>query len=222
MKIYQIYYDEASRANCEPEYIHYYNSECTPFFENDVIAKLIEEGAHKDADYFGVVSHKLREKTGLNPISGRSTSKFSTQAFEALCLRTNADVISYNRNPKHDVCKLADRFHPNFSKIMRQALHGLPFQMRPSNTPIYFNHFVAKPEIWDAYTTQLLFPVMRRMKNDEALSKLLWQNSKYPSQLPINLQKEWNVNYYPYHSFICERLISIFLANTPKIKAISW
>lgn len=223
MKVYQIYYDDASKANCEAEYIHYLNDNCTPFFENEVIRTLVLAGKHKEANYFGVVSHKLRQKTANSVVFRRSqTREFSPQAFSDFVQRSQAQIVSYNKNPKHDVCQLANRFHPNFSHIMKQLLQGLPYQIRACNTPIYFNHFVAKPEIWEEYTSTLLFPVMGRMESDEVIKKQLWQNSQYPAQLPIHLQKKWNVNYFPYHSFICERLISIFIANRPSLRAISW
>jgi hypothetical protein len=49
----------------------------------------------------------------------------------------------------------------------------------------------------------------------------LMQNSGYPKVLPEHLQRQWGINYYPYHTFLCERMFS-FYAHLNKLKCLHY
>ena len=38
----------------------------------------------------------------------------------------------------------------------------------------------------------------------------LWQNAGYVEPLPEDLKQKWGVSFYPYHSFVLERLFSYY------------
>ena len=91
VKIYQIYFDPISERNCfgvEP-FVPYYNKNCSKYFENEVIKKLINDGAHFNNDWFGVFSHKF-----LQPNKGRAKG-FAPELILPRLQKTNPDVLSF-------------------------------------------------------------------------------------------------------------------------------
>lgn len=221
LKVYQIYFDPTQTTLLEPEYIPYYNPDCTVYFENSVIETLINCGAQVGAEYFGVVSYKLREKIGsvmkerwtnIPAIANHSLKEFTPALFEAELLRHRPDVMSFQRHMPHDPIKVADRFHPGFSKYFYHIVGsiGLPIPGPPPthyNDVFYCNYFVAKSEIYERYVKEALIPAMYVMKS---IPELIG-NSGYPHKLPLPLQNKFGISHYPYHSFLCERLFTYWV-----------
>ncbi len=135
LKVYQIYFEEAQRTNLEQTYVPFFNSDCTPYFENSVIKKLIEDGAHKDAQYFGVVSYQLRNKINttrttwrnIKNIANVSENIFSATHFEQLLQKELPDVMSFQRHLPHDPVSFANQFHPNFSKYFAEIMQRIGY-----------------------------------------------------------------------------------------------
>lgn len=225
LKVYQIYFKEEQLKECE--YIPYLNKDCTPFFESQVIRDLIESGAHKEAEYFGVVSYKLRHKIDVTKknwalipnIANRSQIIFTPERFEQDLNAGRPDVMSFQRHVGHDTVSFADRFHPNFSKYFSEIMHKIGYDWAPEHyqNVFYCNYFVAKSEIYEKYVTEMLSPAMDVMQN----MRELFNNSHYPSTLPDDLKQKWNINHYPYHAFIAERMFSYF-AHIHKLKCLHY
>jgi hypothetical protein len=212
VKIFQVYFEEAQAAALD--YIPYRNDDCTVYFENSVIKQLVESGAHEGTDYFGVVSHRLRGKLDWirtywrnTPIGNLSTRTFSPQDFEAELLRGQPDAMSFQQHPPHDPVTLANQFHPNFSDHFARVMAAIGYGWSPIvfKDVFYFNHFVAKPSIYQRYVREMLAPAMAVM---DRMPELM-QNSGY-SSLPERLAARFGVPHYPYHSFLCERFFSYF------------
>jgi hypothetical protein len=219
--IYQIYYNDETKAKLEPSYIPYFNESCTVYFENSVIRRLIEEGKHKDCDFFGVVSHKLKDKLGSHISNvNRGRGGFVASEFNEFARQNKgADLICFNRFTVHDPIKLAERYHPKFSQIMRQLLDKIGFQVNfKPIVGVYFNHFIATSSFWDAYTSELLFPFMDALKDDPNA----FQDSGYQSKFPMHLQEEHGITHYPYHPFLCERLPAVFLMKYQGLRVRGW
>jgi hypothetical protein len=195
-------------------YIPYLNEDCTVFFENSVIRKLVEEEKHKDSDYFGVVSYQLIDKIGviknwkIKNIANTSVNKFTPELFERELYRYKPDAMSFQRHIPHDTVTFADRFHPDFSKYFKEIMNKIGYQWRPIifENVFYCNYFVAKSEIYERYVSEMLAPAMDVM---EEMPELMG-NSNYPKKLPDNLNKSFGINHYPYHPFLCERMFSYF------------
>jgi hypothetical protein len=111
--IYQIYFDESQRAGLD--YIPYRNDDCTVYFESAVMCRLVEAGAHRASDYFGVVSYQLRQKIegtreswkhneGIASVSARD---FTPEMFERELRRETPDAMSFVRHAPHDPVTLA-------------------------------------------------------------------------------------------------------------------
>lgn len=216
IKIYQIYFREDQRACLD--YIPYYNPDCTVFFENSVIQDLVQKQKQTqgDAEYFGVVSYKLREKIGETieswknnkNIANKSIRKFTPEQFQHELLKGKPDAMSFQRHMGHDPISYANKFHPGFSGYFQHILKKVGYNWSPTylENVFYCNYFVAKNEIYEKYVNDMLAPAMEVMKNMPELMR----DSHYPHKLPENLKEKFGVNHYPYHPFICERMFSYF------------
>lgn len=212
LKVYQIYFDDSQLQQLE--FIPHKNTDCTVFFENTVIADLIEKGAHLDAEYFGVVSYQLRQKLQLtkrwrSDIGNISNTVFSPTLFEGFLQRHKPDVMSFQQHVGHDNVMYADRFHPNFSAFFAKIMQKIGYNWVPTHfeSVVYCNFFVAKSEIYEKYVREMLIPAMKVMSEMPELMG----NSNYPNKLRPELRAKFGVNHYPYHTFLCERMFSYFM-----------
>src|SRR6202012_3547872 len=111
------------------------------FFESEVIKNMILAGAHKESEYFCVVSYKLREKIGavmkdqwnrLPNITNHSVKHFTPQVFEEILQTSRPDGMSFQRHIGHDPISLADKFHPGFSKMFTVIMAAVGYDYKPT------------------------------------------------------------------------------------------
>lgn len=223
MKVYQIYFDKSQINELIPEYTPFFNTNTTVFFENEVIRTLIEQGAHHDTDYFGVVSYKLAGKlktmkkdwSNFKDIVNYSEQTFTPKNFEAELYRIQPDVLSFQRHAAHDPISQANSFHPNFIPYWKEIMAKIGYSWKPEEfqNVFYCNYFVARSSVYEQYVREMLAPAMNVMLP----MKDLFKNPKYPRLLPNELQKKWRIKHFPYHPFLCERMFSYF-AHLHKLK----
>ncbi len=213
VKVFQIYFEDGQAAALD--YIPYRNDDCTIYFENSVIRSLIESGAHEGSDYFGVVSHRLRDKLATTrtfwrgtPIGNLSDRTFTPGDFEAELLGARPDAMGFQHHPPHDPVTLANQFHPNFSDHFARVMAAIGYRWTPTvfEHVFYFNHLVATPAVYERYVKEMLAPAMAAM---DAMPELM-QDSRYGSGLPAPLRARFGIAHYPYHPFLCERFFSYF------------
>lgn len=224
LTVYQIYFNPEQEKLIEPEYIGVYNKDCTVYFENEVIKNFILKSLHANTEYFGVISHKLREKIGAvmkerwslqSNIANHSTQEFTPVLFESELRKGMPDAMSFQRHIGHDPITVADRFHPGFKKHFEFIMKEIGYTWTPTHItdPFYCNFFVAKSEVYHKYVNEMLMPAMRVM---DKIPELM-HDSRYPNKLPQHLAVKWDINHYPFHSFLCERMFSWF-AHVHKLK----
>ena len=212
LKIYQIYYDKShlSKLDYEP----YLNDDCTVYFESKVMVDLINEGAHSEFGYFGVVSHKLREKVSISKsysipnIANKSVSEFTPEMFEHELWKNTPDVLSFQRHMPHDPITFAENFHPRLSEFFKKIMTEIGYNWTPAvfQNIFYCNYFVAQSAIYEHFVKTMLEPAMEVMDHMPELNN----NSGYPKPLPDHLRVKFGFNHYPYHAFICERMFSYY------------
>lgn len=217
MKVIQVFFHESQYEKLEGSFYPYYNKECDVFFENSVIRKLVGEGEHVGHEYFGVVSHKLREKIGFtkenwknNPnIANISTNNFSVEQFAELLYFGLPDAMSFQRHVPHDTISVADQFHPGFKNFWSIIMHKIGVKWEPVRYQdvFYCNFFVAKSEWYERYVKEMLAPAMDVM----AAIPELYDNSRYPQPLPPDLREKWGFDFYTFHPFLCERMFTHFV-----------
>jgi hypothetical protein len=223
LKIYQIYYEE-NQFN-KLNYTPYLNDNCTKYFESQVMVDLINAGAHNDYSYFGVVSHKLREKLSFAKtysivnIANRSVNEFTPEMFEFELWNQLPDAFSFQRHLPHDPILFADKFHSNFSDYFKKIMNEIGYSWTPTlfDNVFYCNYFVARSEIYEHFVKTMLEPAIEIM---EQMPELL-KNSGYPKKLPLNLLRKWGFDYYPYHAFLCERMFSYY-AHLNKLRCLHY
>lgn len=201
LKIYQVYYRDEQLPNLD--YTPYKNEDCTVFFENSIIAELIPKS---EAKYLGVVSWNLRPK--IKSVLGPriNITPFYPETFSLKLDQLRPDVMGFCQYDPHDPIKTWCGIHPELQEYFRDVLKKCGHEWRPKvyDDCFYSNAFVAKSEVYKKYVSELLIPAMGIMNT---MPKLM-NNSGYPRPLPIELRVKWGISYYPYHSFICERLFS--------------
>lgn len=209
LRVYQIYYEPQQLAGLD--YIPYFNEDCTPFFENSVIRTLVEGGATEGAEYFAVVSWKLRQKIGIGRqwrglIANKSDQEFTPELFAHLLGVHMPQVMSFQRHQPHDPVGYANQFHPKFSTHFAHIMHRIGIDYYPCTVQaIYCNFFAAQSWLYKKYVSEMLGPAMDVM----AEMPELWEDARY-GPLPQSLAKRWGAKHYPYHAFVCERMISYF------------
>jgi hypothetical protein len=214
MRVYQIIFREDQISKLD--YLHVYNPDCTVFFENTIIRNLINQNLHLESDYFGVVSHKLREKIGITKdnwkncknIAKTSVKDFTPEQFQEELYKHRPDAMSFQRHIPHDPVTFANNFHPKFSKYFKEIMEKAGYKWEPTRFEniFYCNYFVAKSEIYEKYVKEMLAPCMDVM---EGMPELM-ENSHYSEKLREDLKIKFGIKHYPYHPFLCERMFSYF------------
>ena len=211
LQIYQVYYKEGQLPYLE--YTPYYNDNCTPYFENSVMVDLINSDAHKNAKYFGVLSHQFRTK-----IKDRTYKNWDATPFlknikdhqvniEAELLK-GVDILNLMKHYPHNPINYGDFFQRDLSKYFKLVIEKIGYKWRPAiyENVYYCNYFIAPNYIYENYVKTMLEPAIKVMDQMPEL----WSNAGYPFALPDNLKQKWGVNFYPYHAFVCERLFSYY------------
>ena len=219
LNIYQVYFDEATKKACNPAWHHFDNSwKLTEYFENEVIALLINQGEHLKDEYFGVFSHDVMDSINFK----EDGLRFSPKALEAVVKKYGVDVFSFQKRRQNENISLqANNYHPGFNDIMKKVLDHCGLELPPKlDKIVLFNLMVCKGEFWEAYFNDLLRPVMEILKEiPEA-----YEDSRYAliGRKDLNdgrgdrFEKGFGKRHYPYHPFICERLASIYLQLNPQ------
>lgn len=201
--IYQIAYDGSTKDNCV--YPCIMNDKVSPYFESKIIHDFVKKHGTGD-DYFGILSHKFFNK------NIRVTQDKIQKAID-----DDIDCISFfSKYKSHDLLKCADNWHPGFSKLFHELCKasGLPvYNGKTWKIIIYQNAFICRSEIYKDYVDNWLSPFIEVMESD-AFKERLWIDSGYhrknESDIKATLIRDLGVDYYPLHSFVCERLPNLY------------
>jgi len=213
LNIWQIYFDENGRKNCYPEFNHYDNSKnLTKFFENSVIAELIQNHEHRKAKYFGVFSHDLRKDLVFKDTE--TNAQFTPNALKKTIEQNeNIEVFGFEgRRKQENIILQAENYHPGFVKMMEKILQETGFCEIPHKLDhiILFNYFIATADVYEAYVTELLLPAMQVLETmPEAMKATTYK--KLNTETIGRFTEAFGKPYYPYHPFLLERLPSVFV-----------
>ena len=226
-KAYQIAFDDKSKANINNDFAWtYFQKEATPFFENEVILKLIKKRAHKQADYFAVLSHKFFDDTlnkDLKPIEQKEIEDNLG----------HTDVVSFFgfKKDNFEIFRHAEKVHNGIAECYHELfrLLGKTYNpLEPMRFVVYRNAFFARSEVYERYVNEILEPCIELMidKKNHVLWQAIWKDSRYPYQdtrfqkhegLREKFVHDMGVPYYPFHTFILERMFSYWLNLNPEI-----
>jgi len=236
VNIWQIYYDNQTEHACWPRFKKYYNPVCSPFMENKVILDIVESEDIEPSAWFGVLSPKFGNKArgaiGRNPTPTTLNDKLIELE------QSNISVLGFLRSTQQENNILqGNRMHrpgksPSFSEIMDTTLKlaGIDYDIRQKHRKVkrfndqgrqtgeeianfMMNYVICPFWIYKMYVSEILKPCMEVMESNEELSKVLWENSEYHhnKNMRPQLKADLGVPYYPLHTFVCERLWSVFM-----------
>lgn len=209
-ELYQIYYHEDQKAKLFPFAIPLENKVLTPYFENDVIRRVVKAS---EAGKVAVCSWKLKDKLTWYVGPHRDITPE--------VLDSDYDVLSFTRNTKdHKMMSIAEVWHKGFTAAMQKLVEGIGKRWCwEVKTPIYMNHFSARRDIYLDYITNYLDPAIEFIETDPEMNKIAMRDSQY-SELNKRgcvtsqyLMEKINMGYYPLAPFLLERLFSVYCTN---------
>ncbi|MDB5685548.1 MAG: hypothetical protein JWR77_137, partial [Rhizorhabdus sp.] len=205
VRIFQIYYESWHRDLLDPAFAPFDNiGTPTELMEFDIFEKIARSKAIEGADYWGALSWRYTEKTGL------------TGADLLKVIEANPDVDVFYCNPHvtneaiyHNMWVQGETCHVDFLEISKALFEatGLPiaeFELTmPSTGYSSANYFVARPAFWNAY-----LPFIRKVVTlaEQKLSPEMRQ--KLHSQAADDRGLHGGSTYLP---FIVERLFPLFM-----------
>lgn len=242
-KVFQVYYEEGQDLYKHRNIIPVYNPVPNKFkfsdgyflFENKIILDKITEDI--EAEYVGVWSHKHYEKIWGTSEDEQFHKKQGEEGFikwfENKVNTEQFDVLGFHRklNNYHKTFMItaAERFHPNFKValdyIVKKA--NLPVNLKPPFSYVtLMNYQIAKKSVYLQYIDTVLRPAIDLMMDakETQLQKWLFSDANYEGDAKHNgtLQKISGTNHYTMHTFILERLFTLFLNANRHYKCINY
>lgn len=205
-KVFNIYYRDDQIPHLDPQFVPYDNSENgSHLLELDVFRTLFGSKQTKGAAYWGALSWKFHQKSGLT----------AADLFDVIEKNPGYDCYFCNPHPEvesifHNIWIQGETSHPNFLQLSVELFKAAGLDPRlltaifPSKYFASANFFVANDKFWKAY----LDFVGDVLEKAEANLPIRVKQAMYSSVAdPKSLHAD--AGYWP---FFVERLFSIFLA----------
>jgi len=210
-KIWGITFDE----NQYTEYIKYDNSDIKTIeqksylLEYNPIIDIIDNKINDFNGYVGVFSWKFSQKTGV-----------SKRILEKVLKSVENDVDVIGLSPQYfnnNYLKISEEKHPGFIEILNLICNDLNLKVSEPKNIVYSNFFIAKKQFYKDFINNIIKPAIELMETK--YKDIVWKDANY--QWGLNkeeLKKYTGLDYYPFHVFILERLLSIYLENNKQFK----
>lgn len=203
--IYQIFYDEQTKAQLDSGFIPLENIQPgrPDWYEYWPIRSTLLNGNFDDEDYLGFFSPRFSEKTNLSSIQ-----------VDACLASSKSDVISFS--PYFDFNALypnsfhqGEAYHPGFLQLSQDVLRYLAVELdltemvQDQTRIIFSNYFVAKFRFWKRWLelTERIFALCEA--GDSTVAQRLNEATTHRQTVS-----------YPMKIFLIERLVSVLLEVT--------
>lgn len=205
IKIYSIVYNDEQVI----EYQRYDNShiktikDLSYLFEYSCIIDIIDNFKIDD-DYLGIFSHKFPFKTGL----------FKKKLYWLLENNPNYDIYtfcSHRVKLKGKYLEFTEKVHPGFLDLFNKLCNDLGLVVKEPKYIVYSNFFIAKTKIYKEYVNEIIKPAIELLETK--YKQEVWQDSNYKGLEKDKLKQYTGLDYYPFYTFLCERLFSIWIEN---------
>jgi hypothetical protein len=213
LKAYQIYFDEISFNKIEKEFIPLdnRNSPRPDWFEFHVIRGFLKSAKLKKNSYYGFLSPRFREKTGLSGKDVHDIFNKAQGSADAILLTSQPEQIALHKNPFLQ----GEFYHPGLIAATEHFFDyiGRPVDLRKNVTnlqkSVFSNYIIATSNFWeewleladlfysfveqelyhDDYNMKALYPyraghVELKVFVQERLVNYLLLNSKYKTFVP--------------------------------------
>ena len=204
LEVHTITYDKNQVAS----YIPYDNSavrtieQKSYLFEYNPILNLSKD--FQDDKYYGIFSWKFENKTGLTKqVLYKTLMQKKYQDF---------DVINLCRPIPEQYLAFSEKQHKGFRKLFDNVCNDLGLVSKEPNHVIYSNFFIAKGEVYKSFINDVVIPAIELLETK--YKEDAWMNANYIVGLPQEKLKDiTGLDYYTMHSFVLERLMSIYIDN---------
>ena len=203
-KIYSIVYDEQQTI----EYEKYFNNINTVnmrsyLFEYNVLIDIIDNFKIDNDKYLGIFSHKFPFKTGL----------FKKKLY--WLLENNPDFDIYGLCPQYNLkgkyLNFTEKAHPGFKQLFYPLCKDLGLEIKEPEYVIYSNYVIMKTSIYKDYVNNIIKPAIYLLETK--YKDLAWKDSNYKGLPKDQLKLYTELNYYPFFTFVLERLLNMYINN---------
>lgn len=153
-------------------------------------------------DYTGFLSWKFRAKTGMN----------KRVLFNLLLDKHywNYDVINLCEPLPKPYLEFTELKHKGFMELFPNLCTDLGLKVSEPKHTIYSNFFIAKKDVFIEYQ-ELLKKAIELLETK--YKKEAWNDSGYKGLPKERLKEATELDHYTFHTFILERLISVWIDN---------
>lgn len=214
-KIYNIIYQDFQKERCEFDI--YKNTvstleEKSYLFEYNPILDIMSK--EKEAEYVGIFSWKFLDKTGF----------FKKKLDYLMEKNPNYDIYTICHPFPHITSKgyykFTEEYHPGFMDLFKKVCDDLNLDSRESKHMVFSNFLVVKWDLYKDFIEKIILPAIELLETKYV--EQVWKDAKYKDGLDTDKLREFTeLEYYPFHTFILERLWSAYLQSRPEIKVIN-
>lgn len=212
LNLFQIYYDEATRAKLDPDFTPLDNTrnERPDWFEYWPIRQQIQRQPLEAGSYYGFFSPRFHDKTWL---TGAKVRAFIAQ-------HPGADVYTFSPTP-NEACYYASVFeqgqhaHPGLAEVAQAFFDDIGFGvdlrrvvMDVRNT-VYANYFVASGSFWQRWYRIFEQGFAHAENPASPLHARLAAVTRYEKPVQMKI-------------FLMERIVSTLLVTTPGLKVVNY
>ena len=210
-QLYQIAYDERSRALVQASGFRLLDNmagERPDWYEYWPIRRFLATQVLEDDTWYGFVSPRFGEKTGLGPREVEAVIAGHCAA------GAMPDVVLFSPQPDMgafflNVFEQGELFHPGFLKVAQAVVESLGIDVplathvTDARQIVYSNYFFARKPFWQAWfrLTEAIFAMAEDPANP--LGQALSEATSYPGQAQQKV-------------FMIERVASLMLATQPQ------
>jgi len=203
LDFFQIYFKDEQKEDLYDFATPYFNQVLTPYFENAIIKEIVP---NCNTDLISVCSWRLKKKRGdMFRLLDKTLTKEKI-------LNADFDVaILTPRSPTHNVMGMASHWH---GKAWDDAISDLRKFIKVPNVvkyAVYENHFIAHRDIYKAYVSNCLNPVIDYMSTRDVYFvdsgyRTRKRAEEVEAYTKLTGRKDW-----PIAPFVLERLFSIWI-----------
>ena len=153
-------------------------------------------------DYTGFFSWKFRAKTGMN-----KRVLFNLLLDNHYC---NYEVINLCEPLPKPYLEFSESNHKGFIDLFTSICTDLGLKVSEPKYTIYSNFFIAKKEVFIEYQN-LLRQAVELLETK--YMDLAWSNPGYKGLPKERLKEATGLDHYTFHTFILERLMSVWIDN---------
>jgi len=203
MKLYSIIYDDRQVAQYTPyDNTHVRTVEQKSYlFEYNAMLQL--EPTFEDEEYYGIFSCRFDLKTGLRWADLQELLHFYNYE--------KYDLITLCRPLPMPYLYMSELHHPGFTELLTLICEKIGLAVIEPRIVIYSNQFIAKAYLYRNYINEILRPSIELL--DGEFRELAFRDSKY--KINKDIEKTTGLPYYTMHTFILERLLSLYIENMP-------